>query len=144
LFRLKIYKEGGIKMIKIAERRYVADDIIAALFLLSKKKFFTIDMRKIQEAVYTLKEKYPDYFEMFGFSKYEIHPFSRELEEALSRLLISRIIRIENTDYKRYMLGKHAKDMESTILEKFLYPAGLSREKLEKMAEFFGQKCGAE
>lgn len=80
--------------------RYLPSDIIAGMLAHVNKDYFTGNPKRIHEAVFELRTHFK-ILKAFHFSKYDVYPFSRELEKVLFSLQRARIIGMENPDFER-------------------------------------------
>ena len=123
-------------MKRLREKR-VPDDAIAAMLSFLKSDSFSGDPKRIHETIYRLRGNYPDLLQDFVFSdpEHDVYPLSPLLERILSRLQLSRLIRMENPDFEVYILKPQAKKYaRENILPRF--NAG-ERKSLKKMAADF-------
>ena len=126
---------------KMREKR-VADDVIGGMLSFVKAGSFNGDPKLIHETIFDLKKRYPELLEDFAFSdpEHDVYPLSPLLERVLSRLQLSRIIRMENPDFEVYILKEEAMNfVRENILSRF---NPRERRHLELMAEEFENKVG--
>lgn len=120
---------------------YVPGDIIAGMFYYFDRPFFTGDYKKIHETIFEARGKF-DILKVFPFSEGEVFPFSRKLEEVLQRLELSRIIGMENPDFKRFIVKTQAKEyLKERILPLF---DDEEKKQLEDLGKYFSRICGDE
>ena len=85
------------------------DDIVAYLFALQESETFQSDENILHSAFYELKEEFPDFFEEFIFTRGDIYPFSKELENIFFRLQQSGILEIMNPSYEKFIFKQSSK-----------------------------------
>ncbi|TET38009.1 MAG: hypothetical protein E3J65_05815 [Dehalococcoidia bacterium] len=122
---------------KSMRQKRVADDVIAAMLSFVKAGSFKGDPKLIHETIFDLKKRYPELLEDFAFSdpEHDVYPLSPLLERVLSRLQLSRIIRMENPDFETYILKLRAKNYaRKNILSRFNEE---EQRQLEAMAKEF-------
>lgn len=123
-------------------REFVPDDVIAGIlgFLDPPKEttYLTGDPRVIHEAIFALRDKYP-LLKVFPFSQGDIYPFSRYLEEVLSRLQVARLLGMENPDFKRYIVKQRAKKIIRERVHKRFNDEQSAE--LQKIAREFEDRC---
>src|SRR5439155_8890025 len=90
------------------QKELVASDVLAAILASLHVNKFTGDQEKIHTTLARAKRHYP-ILNAFSFSSGDVYPFSRQLEDALSILQRSRMIRMENPDYDTYVLTPNGK-----------------------------------
>ncbi|MFC1613431.1 hypothetical protein ACFL23_03820 [Patescibacteria group bacterium] len=124
--------------------KYVPGDIIGGMFFYFYSEspnlpFFVGDLKKIHEAIFELRKSYP-ILKSFPFSEKEVSHFSRLLESVLHRLQLSRIIGMENPDFKRFIVKKPAvKYLEESIIPLFNEE---EKQQLKKIGKEFLSRCG--
>ena len=122
---------------KSMRQKRVADDVIAAMLSFVKAGSFKGDPKLIHETIFDLKKRYPELLEDFAFSdpEHDVYPLSPLLERVLSRLQLSRIIRMENPDFETYIFKVRARNYtRKNILSRFDNDEKLQ---LEEMAKDF-------
>jgi hypothetical protein len=113
-------------------------DVVAALFLLTGQEYLSADAHRLHRALQVAREQCP-LLEVFAFSARGPERMSRSFDEALSRLKLSRLVRMENTDYERYIIDASAKNyIRNTILPKF---NDAERASLTRAAAIVGEEC---
>lgn len=125
--------------------KYLPDDIIAAMLYYVattfEKRYFSGDARLIHAPLAELKRKGNPLLQKFPFSENDIFPFSRVLEDVLTRLQISRIIGMENPDFERYEIKTAAQDyVEREIISRF---DDSEKEEIKKIGEYFAERAGS-
>lgn len=122
--------------------KYILDDIVAAIIALvppEQGDKFEANTRQIHETFHDLRERYSILRDRLNFSQEDVFPFSRQLEEALGTLELSRIIGMENPDYTRYLIKE---DGRAFVKERLLpLFSDNERQQLEAMAAEFAQRC---
>src|SRR5687768_11756944 len=94
-------------------------DIVAALVCLVGRPLLSADSHRLQSALRVARDICP-LLQQFSFSQAGVHPISRSFDDALSILKLTRILRMENTDYERYIIDPDAQRyIRSEILPKF-------------------------
>lgn len=97
-------------------RTYTPSDVLAALLSLADVNTITVDSERLQRAIYTARDL-SSLLDVFVFSESGLYPYSRTLDDAIGRLKLARVLQIENTDYRRFILTPEAKNY---IAEKIL------------------------
>lgn len=120
--------------------RPTPSDILAALIYLIDRKLLRADPIDLHRAFYDVRDLSP-LLARFGFSVTGVTPMSRLLDESLASLKLSRIVRMENTDYERYIIDKGSRNfIETRILPRFTTE---EIEALRSAAAVLREKCGA-
>lgn len=120
--------------------KHVPSDVVAALIFLTNETFFWSDPSKLHRALSVARNVCP-MLKQFGFSKAGVNPISRAFDEAFGILKLSRIVRMENTDYERFQINEESRHyIESKVLPRFS-PKEL--ESLESAARIVREVCGA-
>lgn len=126
-------------LMDISKARYLPSDIIAAILGLLGCENFTGKTEKIQTTIATLRKHHP-ILQEFAFSTNGVYPFSRELENSLSVLQCSRLLRMENPDFNVYVVKHTAKEyIRSNVLPRFKPDELLE---LHEIARKFEEVCG--
>ena len=113
-------------------------DIVASLMFYTGTRFIASDPEKLHGAILMAKEICP-LLGRFTFSTSDATPMSRSFDHALSILKLSRVVRMENTDYKRYILDDEARSyVESHVLPLF---SDDEKRLLEKAAAIVREAC---
>ena len=116
-------------------------DIAAALIYFTNRKFIWADPHRLHRAVLVAREVCP-LLAQFGFSKTAVNPMSRAFDEALGILKLSRIVRMENTDYERYIIDDQSRRyIESEILSRLTED---ERDGLERAAAIVREACASQ
>lgn len=122
--------------------KVVPDDVVAGMlsFLSPGVEHFRGDPKLIHETISNLRKQFPKLLKEFAFSQGDVHPLSPVLEGVLSRLQLSRIIKMENPDFETFIIKEAAKDyVRREILVRF---DDEDKSHLEEMAKEFEAKCG--
>lgn len=120
-------------------RKLAPSEIVAALVFLTERQLLLADPHRLHRALRVAQEVCP-LLSRFGFSMTGVNPMSRAFDEALGILKLSRIVRMENTDYKRYIIDKDARHyIETEILPKF---TSEEQESLTRAAKIVREQCG--
>jgi hypothetical protein len=99
--------------------RTTPSDVVAALMYFVDRPYILADPHRLHRALLVAQTTCPLLNE-FGFSAGGVNPISRGFDEALGILKLSRIVRMENTDYERYYIDNDAKQyVKSEILPRF-------------------------
>lgn len=118
----------------------VPSDIVAALLFLTNEEYLWSDPHKLHRALLVARDVTP-MLQQFGFSRSGVHPMSRAFDEALGSLKLSRVVRMENTDYERYQIDDDAREyIQRKILPRFTKE---QLEDLERAARIVRELCGA-
>jgi hypothetical protein len=89
--------------------RITPSDVAASVIYYADSKFLTADPRKLHRAIQLAQEVCPLLRKTFQFSSRGVGPVSRSFDQALAVLKLSRIVRMENTDYERYIIDEEAR-----------------------------------
>ena len=121
--------------------RLAASDIAAALIYFTDRKFLFSDPRRLHRALLVARENSPLLREYFGFSLTGVNPMSRSFDEALGVLKLSRIVRMENTDYDRYIIDEKARHyVEAEIVPNL---GRTERDELKRAAAIIRESCAS-
>jgi len=113
-------------------------EIVAALLLLTDEDLLSADAHRLHRALQVARDQCP-LLQVFAFSPRGPEMMSRGFDEALSLLKLSRVLRMENTDYERYIIDGNAKNyIRSVILPKFTNEEQAS---LAKAAAIVREEC---
>lgn len=107
VFRLR--EEKKEELIKQLKNTTTPDDVIASIFSFLTVNQIPLDIKRIHSAFFKLKQKYPDMFEQFVFSRKGYYPYSTLLERVLFRLQNSDLINTINPDFKICIISKESK-----------------------------------
>lgn len=119
---------------------YVADDVVGAVLSEAGVELFTGDTPTIHRTFFDLRDKFPILSKVLIFSTKHIHPFSRQLEDALGNLELARVIGMENPDYDTYIIKSAGQEfIRAHILPLF---DKNDRDQISEIAKIFAQKCG--
>jgi hypothetical protein len=118
----------------------VASDVLAAVLGSLSVDKFSGDPSQIHTALARARSHYP-ILEVFNFSSGDVYPFSRELEDALSILQRSRMIRMQNPDFDTYLLTPNGRRVGREYLERFTED---DQRQVKELAEIFELECGIE
>lgn len=99
-----------------------------------KSAKFTGNTRRIHTTVARLSGYYP-VIESLRFTRDDIYPFSRELEDALAVLQRSRLVRMENPDYDTYVVTPAGKVMATRLLDSYPEDEATQLRELAKAVE---------
>ena len=116
-------------------------DTIAGTFAFSKREKFITDRYTLHSFFYQMKEN-PDYKQLFshyGFSKYDIYPFSRKLEEAFSWLQLADILSLDNPKYGTWTMNSEIKEKVKNKLDQIGKVNDINKDKIEKL-ELLGKE----
>jgi hypothetical protein len=116
----------------------VASDVLAAVLASLSVEKFSGDPEKIHSTIARAKRHYP-ILGVFNFSSGDVYPFSRELEDALSILQRSRLIRMQNPDFDTYLVTPSGKRVGEEYLLCF---SDIEKKQIEELAEIFEFECG--
>lgn len=120
-------------------QKLAPSEIVAALVFLTQQRLLLSDPHRLHRALLVAQEVCP-LLSRFGFSTTGVNPMSRAFDEALGILKLSRIVRMENTDYKRYIIDEDARHyIETEILPKFTPE---EQESLARAANIVREQCG--
>ena len=119
--------------------RYIASDVVAAILAEAGVDAFTGDSTAIQDTFFRMAQSFELLETTMPFSTREVTPFSRDLEDALVSLELSRIIGMENPDYDRYIVKSAGRE----FVQEYILPLFTDEEKkqIREMAVFFAEKC---
>ena len=121
---------------------YTSDEIIAGiLFFFPGDHYLTTNRMEIHKTLFKLREK-GNYFllEPFSFSTKYISPISTELENALWRLSLARIISLYDPEFPKFEIRPVArKYIEKKILYKFTRE---EQAQLKLIARELAKECG--
>jgi hypothetical protein len=119
---------------------FAPSEIVAALVYFVDRQFLSADSHRLQSALRVARDVCP-LLQQFSFSQTGVHPISRSFDDALSLLKLTRVLRMENTDYERYIIDPEAKAyIRSEILPKF---SAADQSSLEAAAAVVREQCGA-
>ncbi|HEY6139313.1 MAG TPA: hypothetical protein VI670_16235 [Thermoanaerobaculia bacterium] len=117
-----------------------ASDVVAALIFLTNQDYLLADPLRLHRAVNVARSRC-DLLQQFGFSPVGPESMSRSLDDALALLKLSRVLRMENTDYDRYIIDPAAKRyIETVILPQF---SEQERTALTGAAAIVREECGS-
>lgn len=117
----------------------VPSDILAGILCFLKGSRFSGDPEKIHSTIARLQRHY-SILDAFTFTRGDVYPFSRLLEDSLSILQRSRVIGMENPDYDTYCVKEESKQfIGENVLGNFFAE---QREQLQEIAEIFEAECG--
>jgi hypothetical protein len=118
-----------------------ASDVVAALIFLTSEKYLLADPHRIHRAMNVAREQCP-LLERFSFSLSGPERMSRSLDDALALLKLSRVLRMENTEYERYIIDEQARRyIETAVLPKF---SEQEQRSLANAAAILREECGSE
>jgi len=121
--------------------RLSPSDIAAVLIYFTDRKLLFSDPRRLHRALLVARENSPLLRKNFGFSLARVNPMSRSFDEALGILKLSRIVRMENTDYDRYIIDDKARQyIESEIIPNL---ADAERDELQRAAAIIRESCAS-
>jgi hypothetical protein len=116
-------------------------DVAAALIYFTNRRFLWSDPHRLHRAILVARDVCPLLRQHFGFSHTGVNPISRSFDDALGVLKLSRIVRMENTDYTRYIIDDKAREyVEAEILPTL---DTTDREDLQKAAAIIREACGS-
>lgn len=116
----------------------VASDVLAVILGSLSGTKFSGDPEKIHTTLARAKRHYP-ILNVFSFSSGDVYPFSRDLENALSILQRSRMIRMQNPDYDTFVVTHNGRRVASEYLSRF---DQRDQQQLQELAEIFEFECG--
>lgn len=123
------------QMVSELRKSVVSDDVIAAIFSFVEAEQIPLDVKRIHAAIFKLKQRYPEMFKQFVFSRNDYYPYSVLLERVLFRLQNADLINTINPDFKICIISKESKDyIKKNVLPLFEQE---DRKKLQKMGEDF-------
>ena len=110
-------------------------DIIAGTFAFSTRNKFTTDRYLLHSFFYQKKEtlEYRQVLSHYGFSKYDIYPFSRKLEEAFSWLQLADILSLDNPKYGTWTMDPKIKNKMQKRFEEIGKVDDINKEKVDKL-----------
>jgi hypothetical protein len=109
-----------VKLIEQITSYRSTDDVVAYLLALLKKETIPTDDETIHTAFYKLKKEYPDFFKDFIFTRGDLFPFSKDLEEILFRFQQSYLLGTINPTYEKYILKSNSKEIiKEKLSERF-------------------------
>lgn len=118
---------------------YVPSDILAGILCFLKGSRFSGDPEKIHSTIARLQRHY-SILDAFTFTRGDVYPFSRLLEDSLSILQRSRVIGMENPDYDTYRVEEESKQfVAENVLAHF---SDEQRQQLQEITEVFESECG--
>jgi hypothetical protein len=134
---LKISEERKKELSRRLTCTKTSDDKVAVMLSFLKKKEIPLETERIYCSFYKLKEKYPEFFEEFIFSRNDVYPFSSLLWRILFRLQNAGIISTVNPDFKRCIISDESK----AYIQKNILPIFQPEEqqKLKEVAKMFEQ-----
>jgi hypothetical protein len=119
---------------------HVAADVLAALLGQLQVKKFVGDPERLHTCLARASRHY-SILNPFRFTVGDVYPFSRDLEDALSILQRSRMIRMENPDYDTYVITANGENIGRHLLESF---GDEEKQQLKELEEYFRLECGKE
>ena len=131
----KLDDETRKKISESIKKYRSSDSLIAYLFALQKNEWLPTEDKKIHTALFKLQKEYPDLFGEFIFSRGDLYPFSKELEEILFRLQQSGVLGTINPGFEKYILPNKSKKVILESLSEKLSKE--EKEKLEQMTNKF-------
>lgn len=121
--------------------KYLPSDIVAGMLAYVDKDYFTGNPKRLHETIYELRKHFK-ILKAFPFSKYDVYPFSRELEKVLFSLQRARIIGMENPDFERFVIKKEGKKyINERILKRFTEN---EKKILKKIGKQFAKECSGD
>lgn len=118
--------------------RHLPSDIIAGMLAYANIDHFTGNPEQIHKTIYKLRKQF-EILKVFPFSKYDVYPFSRELEKVLFSLQRARIIGMENPDFERFVIKENGKKyIQERILKRFTNDEKIM---LGEIGKQFAKKC---
>jgi hypothetical protein len=103
----------------MSSEQVTPSDIVAGIMFYADSKFITANPQKLHNSI-LLAQRVCPLLDIFQFSPRGVTPMSRSLDEALAILKLSRIVRMENTDYERYIIDDEARTyVETRVLPLF-------------------------
>ena len=116
-------------------------DIAAALIYFTDRKLIFSDPLRLHRAILVARDHSPLLKKYFGFTTNGVNPMSRSFDAALGVLKLSRIVRMENTDYDRYIIDANARTyVASEILPQLTEN---DRRELRQAAAIVREACGS-
>lgn len=126
------------KAVAANEAQTTPSDIVAALMFFTGAQFIESDPQQLHRAVFVAREVCP-LLATFGFSHSGANPISRGFDEALGILKLTRVLRMENTDYERYIIDNQAREfIAREILPRF---SDEEKRSLEGAAAILREAC---
>jgi len=122
--------------------KYILDDVVAAIIALvpqDRGDKFDANTKQLHETFRDLRDRYTILAGQLNFSEEDVFPFSRQLEEALATLELSRIIGMENPDYTSYLIKDEGRQFVKDRLLPLFAPE--EKQQLEEMAGEFARRC---
>ena len=120
--------------------KYLPIDIVAGMLSYVSNEKFTGNPKQIHETIYKLRRRFK-ILKAFPFSKYDVYPFSRELEKVLFSLQRARIIGMENPDFEKFVIKKQGREyITQNILKRF---TNEEKKTLKKIGKELGKKCSS-
>lgn len=116
----------------------VASDVLAVILGSLSGSKFSGDPEKIHTTLARARRHYP-LLNVFSFSSGDVYPFSRDLENALSILQRSRMIRMQNPDYDTFVITHNGRRVANEYLSRFDQH---EQQQLKEIAEIFEFECG--
>ena len=116
----------------------VASDVLAAILGSLSGSKFTGNPEAIHTTLARAKRHYP-VLSVFSFSSGDVYPFSRDLENALSILQRSRLIRMQNPDYDTFVVTRNGRRVADEYLSRF---SEAEVKQIKELAEIFETECG--
>ena len=115
-------------------------DIVAVLLFLTGENVLLADPHRLHRAVEVAQQRC-SLLQRFVFTPTGPQTMSRSLDEALALLKLSRVVRMENTDYERYMLDEQArKYINDVIVPRF---SAEEQKSLAGAAAIVKEECGS-
>lgn len=128
-------KKKREQLIERIKKTVMPDDVIASIFSFLTVEQIPLDVKKIHSAIFELKNKYPEMFKEFVFSRKDYYPHSVLLERVLFRLQNADLINTVNPDFKVCIVSKNSKRyIKQNIVTLF---AVEDKNKLAEMGQFF-------
>ena len=121
---------------------YVPDDVVAGVLSFLKVNLITGNAEPIHRTLSRLRANHA-VLQDFTFSSTTRYPFSRLLEEVLTRLQLARVIGMDNPDYDRYRINTSAKKIIQDEVVKRRFTED-ERRQLEEIAGELEKECGIE
>jgi hypothetical protein len=119
-------------------KKHVASDVLAAILGSLKVDKFEGDPEKIHTTFARTQRHYP-LLRLFNFTVGDVYPFSRDLEDALSVLQRSRMIRMQNPDYDTYVVTRAGRTVSEALLMTFTES---DQQEIKELSEIFEAECG--
>lgn len=113
-------------------------ETLAVIIYLTREDFLVSDPHRFHGAI-RIAQPVCSLLNVFTFAPTTPNPTSRVLDDALGLLKLARIVRMENTDYERYIVDADARQyIETVILPRF----SEQRDELEQAAAILREACG--